>query len=339
MKKAIVFGGYCPLHRGHLDVILRAKKECDHVTLIVCGYDGEPRGLEIGCPLEMRTTLISEYFRDDEQITVTSINDTLLGLDESMSPENWKVWTEEAERLAGTNEVVYYVAEPFYRSRLALIKKDVVLMHRDLEISGTEIREHPVKYWDYITPPFRQFLTSKILITGTASEGKTTLCKDIARYFNIPWIPEYGKRFLETSGVTDDKLTYEHFKGFIENQFKGRPWKEKLWISDTDNLVTLMYAKAYAHRNEMAITIEDYKRLKSCKMFLPKWTKIFMVPPHSEKFIDDGTRYMAQSDMDERKKNYEILKDLMNEYGYEYEELKGNYYENFLRVKEYIETI
>ena len=29
MKVGICFGGYCPMHQGHLDVIMRAKKEND----------------------------------------------------------------------------------------------------------------------------------------------------------------------------------------------------------------------------------------------------------------------------------------------------------------------
>ena len=53
MKKvAICFGGYCPLHQGHMDVIMRAKKENDYCIVIVCGYDNEPRGWEINLNLK-----------------------------------------------------------------------------------------------------------------------------------------------------------------------------------------------------------------------------------------------------------------------------------------------
>ena len=43
MKVGITFGGYCPMHTGHLDLIMRAKKENDLCYVIVCGYDNEPR--------------------------------------------------------------------------------------------------------------------------------------------------------------------------------------------------------------------------------------------------------------------------------------------------------
>lgn len=336
MKTAIVFGGYCPLHRGHLDVIMRAKKECDRVALIVCGYNGEPRGKEVGRPLNERTEMIREFFKDDEQIEVVKINDTELGLDESMSRENWKVWTTEAERLAGTSDVVYYVAEAFYYASLMVIGKNAICMKRELDISGTKIRKEPLRYWNLIAPPFRPCFSHGILITGTASEGKTTLCKDISKYFGISWVPEYGRRYMEATGKTDDKLNLFDFTLFITAQ--GKRENDRVWISDTDNLVTLMYAKAYSERPEMKLTPEDYQKLK--KMVKPRrWGKIFMLPPRSPVFVDDGTRYMPQSTMDERQKNYEILKELMNEYDYEYEELEGSYYENFLRVKEYIQAL
>ena len=44
----IVFGSFAPLHRGHLDMIMRAKKENPGgVLLIVCGEDNDK-----GCPLK-----------------------------------------------------------------------------------------------------------------------------------------------------------------------------------------------------------------------------------------------------------------------------------------------
>lgn len=38
MRIGITFGGYCPLHQGHLDVIMRAKKENDLTYVVVYGW-------------------------------------------------------------------------------------------------------------------------------------------------------------------------------------------------------------------------------------------------------------------------------------------------------------
>ena len=50
MKKeriAVVFGTFAPLHQGHIDLIQRAKRQCDRVRVIVSGYEGD-RGEEVG---------------------------------------------------------------------------------------------------------------------------------------------------------------------------------------------------------------------------------------------------------------------------------------------------
>ena len=92
MKVGITFGGYCPMHTGHLDLIMKAKKENDLCYVIVCGYDNEPRADEIGLTLNRRYSLVKQMFKDDEQIKVLKVNDTELGIDESMSESNWDIW-------------------------------------------------------------------------------------------------------------------------------------------------------------------------------------------------------------------------------------------------------
>lgn len=90
----ICFGGYCPMHQGHLDLIMKAKKENDICYVVVCGYTDEPRGNELGLNINNRKRLIKEFFKNDELIRVLTVNDTELGIDESMSEHNWKVWTD-----------------------------------------------------------------------------------------------------------------------------------------------------------------------------------------------------------------------------------------------------
>lgn len=46
------------MHRGHLDVIMRAKKESDICYVFVCGYDNEPRANEIGMTLKEKAAVI-----------------------------------------------------------------------------------------------------------------------------------------------------------------------------------------------------------------------------------------------------------------------------------------
>ena len=362
MKIGITFGGYCPMHQGHLDLIMRAKKENDICYVVVCGYDNEPRANETGLTLNRRFSLVKQMFKDDEQIKVIQVNDTELGIDESMSESNWDIWlsyVQEKTLLCGRNpldNVTWYVGERSYVD--ALIKRktnkssfihEVVYINRATNnISATMIRENPIKYWNKIAWAFRPYFSTNILITGTASEGKSTLTRDIATYFGIPYSEEYGRTYMEFYGKSDTDLTINDFQEFLIEQRRDTKAKIEspgncgVVISDTDNMVTLMYAQAYVEDNNIDLTEDDYKTLETLAWNIKRgiqWDKIFLLPPKN-KFVDDGCRYMEQSSMEERTKNYNRLVKLLKQFGWwdKVEVINGDYLENFNRVKEYINS-
>ena len=358
MRIGICFGGYCPLHQGHLDLIMKAKKENDLTFVFVCGYDGDPRGAKEGLPLLKRYRIIKNFLEDD-LLKVDYINDTELGLDESMSPKNWEIWTnaiywkitsyEEWDKTF-LHDYTWYVAEPFYKEMLEKncnFDSEVELLDRTVNpISGTACRENPIKYWRNITAPFRAYFSHNILIAGTASEGKTTLTRDIGKYYGIPYSYEKGRDICHLK--TDPEFTV---KDFIYNIYEQHKYNEELiaspqnpgvFISDTDNMVTLMYANYYKQRKDFALTHEDYEVLyQMTKAYrkTTKWDKIFLIKPQPKPIVDDGERYMPDSDYEIRCKFFEFLKSLYDDFGYEYEILEGNYYENYMTVRRYIDEL
>ena len=367
MKVGITFGGYCPMHMGHLDLIMKAKKENDICFVVVCGYDGEERGDKIGLTLNRRYSLVKQMFKDDEQIKVLKVNDTELGIDESMSESNWDIWLDYVQQKIymyeldkiGSCTYTWYVGEESYVKALnkrvfdgklvypfAIIDNVVYVERSKNPISATMIRENPIKYWNKIAWPFRQYFSTNILITGTASEGKSTLTRDIATYFGLPYSEEYGRTYMEFYGKDDTDLTVTDFQQFLIEQRRDTQKKIEssgnsgIVISDTDNLVTLMYAKAYVDDPAIDLTEEDYKTLETLAWNIKRgiqWDKIFLLPPKNV-FVDDGCRYMKQSTMDERTKNYNILVQLLKDFGWwdKVEVINGNFLENFETVKNYI---
>lgn len=337
---------------------MRAKKENDIAFVVVCGYDNEPRANECDMPLIKRFRIIHNYLTDDI-VKVIMNNDSELGLDESMSDHNWQIWSDaildkvfkELGDSKFNKTINWYVAEPSYKDALEkncfarhTDKQNVILLDRtENPISGTLCRTYPLKYWNKITPPFRAYFSKNILIAGTASEGKTTLCRDIGKYFSIPYSYEKGRDNCALK--TDPEFT---IKDFIYNIYEQRKYNEELicspqnpgvFISDTDNMVTLMYAKAYAEREGFSIDKNDYEtlvKLADAYDDTTFWNKIFLLAPHARAIVDDGERYMPDSDYEIRKQFFEDLKKLYDEHGYQYEVLTGNYYENFCKVRDYI---
>ena len=357
MNIGVCFGCYSPMHQGHLDLIMKAKKKNDFTHVFVCGYDEDPRGKLLS--LKKRYNIIRNFLKE-ETITVHKLNDSELGIDQSMSEDNWIIWLSAIEKKVNASEndvITFYVAESDYVVKIknALSKgvfKNVKLVKVDMAdrtqnpISGTMCRTDPIRNWTKITQPFRAYYSHNILVAGTASEGKTTLVRDIGKYFNIPFSYEKGRDICKLKNDTEF-----NFKDFLYNITEQNRYNEELicspqnpgvFISDTDNMVTLMYALAYKDREDFALNDEEYNVLYNvAKQYAPtiKWNKIFLIKPKQKPIVDDGERYMPDSDYSIRLEFYENLKKLYTEFGYEFEELDGDYYDNFLAVKDYIHSI
>lgn len=356
-KVGVVFGSFAPLHQGHLDLIMRAKKENDGGCLvIVCGYDGD-KGEPL-MPHSKRYRYVREFFADDDLVAVYAINDT-----ESMRPtypNGWDSWMREFEMIwdkACTNnpdfpERTWYVGDQsYYDDLINMWHEEAVLVNRTETnpISATMVRENPIKYWDKITAPFRRVFSHNILITGTASEGKSTLVTDLGKYFNAPHSWEWPRDYMEESGVSDWELDGADFIAFLEGQYNlnkkliNFPANHGIFFADSDSTTTRMYAEMYANDPKFAITKEEFEKVALVADELSsksRWDKIFLVAPHGV-FVDDHTRYMGHSEMNERQELFDILCETIKRNG-DWDKvtiLSGNYYENFMDVVNYVKEI
>ena len=120
MKKkiAVVFGTFAPLHQGHIDLIQRAKRQCDQVWVVVSGYEGD-RGEQVGLTLQKRFRYIREAFRDDELTSVCKLYESNL----PRYPMGWQEWLDQmlAEISYDQNqqELIFFVGEADYQQELS----------------------------------------------------------------------------------------------------------------------------------------------------------------------------------------------------------------------------
>lgn len=353
----VVFGSFAPLHQGHLDLIMRAKKENDGgCIVIVCGYDGD-KGEPL-MPHKKRYRYVREFFADDNMVAVYSINDTEIGAENY--PNGWDVWMDEFEKIydkatslrAGDiPKRTWYVGDVQYFVDLVARNEKAVLIDRAAEnpICATMIRKNPIKHWDKITFPFKRVFSHNILICGTASEGKTTLTQDLGKYFNAPYSHEWARTYMKESCVSDWELDGADYMAFLEGQYNlnkqliNSPANRGIFFADTDSLVTRMYAEHYANDESCALTSEEFEKIAVMADELTrksKWDKVFLVAPKGA-FVDDHTRFMKHSGMDERLKLYNILVENLKRSGL-WDKVTildgGEYCLNFLKVKQYVEN-
>lgn len=354
-RVGVVFGSFAPLHQGHLDLIMRAKKENDGGCIVVCcGYEGD-KGEPL-MPHAKRYRYVREFFADDDLVAVYSINDSELGI--ASYPDGWAGWLEEFEKIfskatcEGVKPTrVWYVGDKNYRDDLVERGEDAVLVDRIATnpICATMIRQNPIANWDKITFPFRRVFSTNILICGTASEGKSTLTKDLGKYFNAPYSYEYAREYMKDSCVSDWELDGADYIAFLEGQYNlnrkliNSPANHGVFFADTDSMVTRMYAEYYAQDHTCKLTQDEFERIAVVADELTRksrWDKIFLLAPHGV-FVDDHERYMAHSGLKERGELFDILCNNIKASGNwdNVTVLTGNYYENFMAVVSYVKEV
>ena len=366
-KVGVVFGSFAPLHQGHLDCIMRAKKENDGgCIVIVCGFDGDKGGDMM--PLKRRYRYVREFFADDDLVAVYAIDDGEIGA--APYPDGWEQWLDEFHKIfekaveknyqecgyPGFTRYYYpkrhwYAGDPNYVSDLIERGEEATLLDRvaDNPICATMIRQNPIKHWDKITAPFRRLFSHNILICGTASEGKSTLTADLGKYFNAPYSYEWAREYMKESCVIDWELDGADYMAFLEGQYNlnrkliNSPGNHGIFFADSDSMVTRMYAEYYAKDPTCALTEEEFKQVANMADAITakcRWDKIFLIAPHGV-FVDDHERYMAHSGMKERMELYEILVKNLKESGNwdKVVVLNGDYYENFMAVVKYVREV
>lgn len=94
----------------------------------------------------------------------------------------------------------------------------------------------------------------RVVLYGPESTGKTTLAKELAEEFGVPWVPEYSREYLQQKWdrerlicQKEDILPIAEGQIALENEAVERAEREgkRLIICDTNLLQTLVYSEVY----------------------------------------------------------------------------------------------
>lgn len=90
----------------------------------------------------------------------------------------------------------------------------------------------------------------KVVLFGPESTGKTTLSRQLARYYNSVWVPEYAREYLQNKWNNGrktcqpkDLLPIAEGQMRLENELAQKA--DSVLICDTDLLETKVYSEAY----------------------------------------------------------------------------------------------
>jgi NadR type nicotinamide-nucleotide adenylyltransferase len=90
----------------------------------------------------------------------------------------------------------------------------------------------------------------KVVLFGPESTGKTTLARQLARYYNSVWVPEYAREYLQKKW-NNKRRTCEQSDllpiaiGQMELENRSAKKTNSVLVCDTDLLETKVYSEAY----------------------------------------------------------------------------------------------
>lgn len=310
----VVFGTFAPFHVGHQQEVYKAVASNGQAVVIVSGYDGD-RGDEAGLPLARRYRYLREAFNDEPDVYVTSVNENGIPKYVDAEVNGWPQWTElfvsavrgSVSDVDAKHVFTVYTGDDDYVPWLEKLLPELALPNEEwkickldrsrIPVSATMIREDPYKHWSLINRVFRRAFTKKVLVMGSASTGKSTLVRRLARSIAAPFSEEYARSFEEEANIDDDELTVADYVSFFEGQDRANcaevksPANQGIVFFDTDAIVTKTYASMYLPPEDKG----KWEQVAETFIAREDPDLILVIPPITE-YVDDGFRSMDWAD-------------------------------------------
>jgi NadR type nicotinamide-nucleotide adenylyltransferase len=227
-------------------LINAALDQADEVYVLVCHKP------EQGIPGPLRAAWLREVHPSAK---VVEVDDTL--------GDDTEAWADFTVRFLGFVPDVVFSSEdygPRFARAMGSAHVSVDRSRQTVPCSGTMIREAPLACLRFLEPCVRAWFVKRVCLVGAESSGKTTLAQALAKHYDEPWMPEYGREYCErkygpapfaqdeTEAPLDDwkseeflEIALEHAKreDLLAREAKG------LLIVDTDAFATSLWHERY----------------------------------------------------------------------------------------------
>ena len=331
-KVGMYGGSFNPLHLGHVNNIITAANNCEKLYIVLSVTNDENE-------IDHR-----ERFMWLKNITIDMDNVEVFEIFDKNTSKDTYDWEK------GANDIRKHINRPIevvfsgddYKEKNIWEKiypeSEIYYIPRgDINISSTEIREYPYKYFEYLPNCVRPYYIKKVCIIGTESTGKTILTRNLAKYFNTTHVEEAGRYICDEAGGIDNMQPYHYFEIlFKHKQLEKEALKHanKVLLIDTDSLITLYYYQlGFQNTNEINKAFEEVA--KGISVLNDYDLYIFLEP--DVKWVQDGTRTYGEEEI--RKQNNEMLKAIFDANNIDYVCVKGDYHERYSKCKEQIEKL
>ncbi len=323
MKTGLVLGKFYPLHKGHIGLIEFAEARCTELFVLICASDKETISGEI------REKWLHETFKDSLKIKLIVFNYSENDFPNTSvsSQEVSKIWAVPIRKFIPKLDYIFSSEQyGFYLAEYLNCEHIPYEFQREShQISATQIRQNPIKYWQEIAPAAKPYFVKKVCIIGTESTGKSILTIRLSEYYNVNFVPEMAREIIEETDECTPKHLQEiailHAKTIQEKVQKTNG----LLFVDTDLNITRSYAK-FLFQEELNVPdwVEEINRFD-----------LYLFLENDVPFVQDGTR------LDEDRRNIlnQFHKATFASRNISVKIITGNWEEKFLKAIELVDSL
>ena len=226
-------------------------------------------------------------------VTVVHVSDDLPQYPEE-HPDFWAIWREVIYKAAPNGVDLFFASEEYGYKTAEIIGNGCRYVPVDqarqlVPISGTRVRNNPMKYWDFLPAVVRPYFLKKVCIVGPESTGKSTLAADLAREFNTIYAWEYARSHLDTQGgkcfAKDIPLIA---RGQMATEDALEQQANRVLICDTDVLTTAIWSDMLF--GETPTWVREAADARSYDLYLVADSDVPWVDDGQRFFGDDKTR-------------------------------------------------
>lgn len=323
-KVSFVLGKFYPPTKGHCHLINTASENSDKVYVLMCSLKRELIGGEL------RYNWLKEIYANTN-VEIIWVKDENPQYPEEDLINFWNIWLrtfythlpEKVDAVFSSEKYGFEIAQ-----RMGIEHYLVDEARTIVPICATKIRDDAFQYWDFIPDNIKPYFVKKVVLLGTESSGKTTLCQRLANEFNTNWVSEYGRYYTEE--IKED-LEISDFYNIAEGQkalVKENSYKaNKLLICDTELITTKIFSKLYCPDtySEMSSYFDDEIKNQNYDLYI--------LLDNKTEFVQDGNRRFK----DKRNLHYDMIKSELTKNNFNYHEIKGvGYDEKFEKIKSII---
>lgn len=333
MYKIGMYGGcFNPLHLGHVNAIITAANQCEKLY-VVMSNSKDPNEIDHKERLMWLKTVTHEM-ENVEVFEIFDNNDTKYIYD-------WESGIKQVKKHIKKKIDVIFAGSDYIGTNTwenAYPESKVIYLDRsEINVSSSEIRNNPFKYYSYLPKIVQKHFIKKVCVVGTESCGKSTLVRNLATKYNTSYVREEGRYVCDEAGGIDNMQKYHYYNILFRHKREEELMLDKankVLFIDTDSLITLYYYKLdfglrKKEDKEFEKTAESISKLNNYDLY------IFLEP--DVKWVQDGSR--TYGDQKIREKNNKILKDLLKKNNIKYVSINGDYQNRYSKSIKLIDKL